>query len=172
MEMPPSCPTAIRLPLAASVPRLWGVPRGASAVARRQDSAALSATRAAPRVDLDLPHAGEEHTRIRRIHDEIGRARGVVDEQDLRPGLAPVGRSEDAAFGLRAVGASERRDVNVVGIFRVNDDARDASRVLEACALPVLAGVRGFPHAPAKGDVASDEGFSGAGPYDVRIGGS
>jgi len=122
-------------------------------------------------VDLQLPHAGEEHARIVRIHGDVRAAGVLVDEQHAVPRSAAVGRSEDAALRLRAVRVAERAGEDDVGVLRVDDHARDAAGPIEAHARPRFAGVGRLVDAIADRDVASDECLAGAGPDRVRIAG-
>ena len=143
---------------------------GRAGISRFPDAAPRAAARAAPGVNLDLPHAGVEDARVARVHHEIRRADGIIDEQHAVPRPAAVGRAIDAALRLRSIRVTQRRDVDDVGIRGVHDDASDPARVLETGAGPGLSRVRRFEHAPADGNVAADEGLAGSGPDDIRIG--
>ena len=109
--------------------------------------------------------------RVVQIHRDVGAAGVLVDEQRLRPRLAAVGRAEDAALRLRAVGVAERAGEHDVRVLRVDDEARDAAGLLEAHQRPGLAGVGRLVDALADRDVAADLALAGAGPDDVRVGG-
>src|SRR5439155_22396433 len=122
-----------------------------------------------PRVDLDLPHAGKEDPRIARVDRDVGAARVLVDEQRALPRPAAVGRPVHAALELRPVRVAEGAGEHDVGIARIDHDASDASRRLEAGARPGLARIRGFVDAVADRDVAADERLARAGPYDIWI---
>jgi hypothetical protein len=144
---------------------------GRAAVGRSKQPAARAAARPAPRVDLQLPHTGEEHARVVRIHGDIGAACVLVDEQHTVPRSAAIGRPEDAALRLRAVRVAERAGEDDVGVLRVDDHARDPAGPLEAHARPRFAAVGRLVDAVADRDVAADECLAGAGPDHVRIAG-
>ena len=144
---------------------------GHAAVARGEEPAAGTAAVAAPGVDLERPHPGEEDARVLRVHRDVGAAGVLVGEERLGPGLAAVGGAEDAALLLRAVGVAERARQHDVGILRVDHEARDAAGLLQAHERPGLAGVHGLVDALAERDVAADLALAGARPDDVRIGG-
>src|SRR5207247_8430853 len=82
---------------------------GRAAVARHEDSAAGPAALSSPRLDVDLPRAGEESPRVVRIHREIGNSGVLVHEEDPLPGLPAVHRAVNAALLLRAVTGPDRR---------------------------------------------------------------
>src|SRR6185295_13375146 len=119
---------------------------GRAAVDRLEHTAAGTAAGASPGVDLDLPHAGERQARV-----------------------AGVTGAVDAALLLRTVGVAERAGQHDVRIARVDDDAADPPRRVEAAVRPRLAGVCRLVDAVADRDVAADERFAGAGPDDVRV---
>ena len=91
-----------------------------------------------------------------RIHRDVRAAGVLVDEQRRSPGLAAVGRAEDAALRLRPVGVAERAREHDVRIRRIDDEARDAAGLLEAHQRPGLAGVGGLVDALPDRDVAAD----------------
>src|SRR5207245_8138292 len=74
-----------------------------AAVARHEQPAAGPSAFAAPRVDFELPHAGEDLPRVLRIHRQVRAAGVLVDEQRALPRLAAVRRPIDAALLLRPV---------------------------------------------------------------------
>src|SRR5262249_23710215 len=83
------------------------------------------------------------------VHDEIGRPGLVIDVQNLLPGLAAIGRLEDAALFVGREQVAQRRDVDDVRVDRVDDDASDVLAVLQAHVLPGAAGVGRFVNAVA-----------------------
>ena len=103
------------------------LPRRAG-VSGHVDRAAGAAALLRPRVQLDLPHAGEQHIRIVRIHRQAGTAGVRIGEERSLPGLAAVGRLEHAALRLRPRRAAERADIDDVRIRGCDDDAADAAR--------------------------------------------
>ncbi len=94
-----------------------------AAVVRDVDAAPRAAALATPRVELELPHRGEQRLRISRVHHDVDGACVRVDEEHLAPRLAAVRRAIDAALLLRAVAVTLRRDEHDVGVRRVDDDA-------------------------------------------------
>src|SRR5436190_19192295 len=130
---------------------------------RDVDAAARSAGELGPRMHLDLPRAGGEDTRVFRVHRESGAAGVLVDEQHAVPVRAAVGRAIDAALLLLARQASGRADEDDVGIGRVNEDARDAARLVEAGVRPRLPGVERSVDAVADDvAVANRRGLAGS----------
>src|SRR5207237_4401828 len=81
---------------------------GGAAVDRFEETAAAAAARAAPRVDLDLPHAGEQRARVARVDREVRAAGVLVDEEHALPRAAAVDRAIHAAIRLRPVRVAER----------------------------------------------------------------
>ena len=143
-------------------------PRGA-AVARHEQPAARAAALAAPRVQLELPHAREEDARVARVHRDLRAAGVLVDEQRPLPRGAAVGRTEHAALLLWTVRGAERARAHDLRIGRIDHDAADAAGLLEAHVRPRVAGVRRFVDAVPDRDVAANPRLAGAGPDDVRI---
>src|SRR5262249_44202474 len=143
---------------------------GRAAVARHEQAAAGSAALAAPGVDLQLPHAGEENPRIARIHRQLGAAGVLVDEQRALPRRAAVGGAEDAALGLRPIGVAQRAREHHLRVRRIDDDATDAPGLVEPHVLPRLPGLGRLVDAVADRDVAADPCLAGPGPDDVGIG--
>ncbi len=82
----------------------------------------------------------------------------------LLPRLAAVRGAINAALRLWSVAGAHRGRKNNVGIVRVDHDARDAARLFQTHVRPRFAGVGGLVNAVAEGDVAADEGFTGADP--------
>src|SRR6266542_4160857 len=69
------------------------------------------------------------------------------------PALATVARAEDAALRIGAVRVTERRDVHVVGIARIDADRRDVACLAEADVRPGPAAVGRLVYAVAVRDV-------------------
>jgi hypothetical protein len=65
---------------------------------------------------------------------------------------------------------TERRDENDVRIVRVNQNASDLARIVEADMGPRLSGVGGFVHAVAEGDLRAHVGFARTDIDNVGIG--
>src|SRR4029450_3872534 len=113
----------------------------APAAPETEAPAAGPAAVAAPRVNLEGPHAGEEHARVLRIHRDVRAARVLVDEQRARPGLAAVGRAIHAALLLRSIGVAHRTREGGLRILRMHDHPDDAAGLFEPEQRPGLAGV-------------------------------
>src|SRR5262249_23985870 len=145
-------------------------PRDA-AVSRSEEAAAGAAALTSPRVNLDLPHAGEQDSGIARIHRDVGAADLLVDEQRALPRRAAVAGAEHTALGLRTVCRAERARDDDVGVGGMDDDASDAAGFLESHARPRLARVGRLVDPVADRDVASDPRFASARPDDVVVGG-
>src|SRR6185437_16626872 len=93
---------------------------------RHVNAAPRAAAEHRPGVHHDLPFAGEQVVRVLRIDRQPGAAGVLVDEQDLFPALAAVGRFEYATLVLRARRPAERADIYDVRVGRVNDDSLNA----------------------------------------------
>src|SRR5439155_22426303 len=102
-----------------------------AAVTRHEQPAAWTAALAAPRMELDLPHARHQDARVARIHRDVRAAGLLVDEQRALPRRAAVGGSEHAALGLRTVGRPQRAREHDLRIRGIDDHAADPSRLLE-----------------------------------------
>ena len=91
----------------------------------------------------------------------------VVDEEDLVPGLAAVDGLEDAAVGVVRPLVAAGRDVDDVGVGRMDDDAGDRVRVGQAHVRPGLAAVDRFEDADAGLGAAEDVVLARPDPDDV-----
>src|SRR6185312_8720575 len=142
---------------------------GHAVVARGEYAAARTAAVLLPGALGDLPGAGKEYVRVVRVHAQAGAAGILVDEQRAFPGLAAVGGAEHAALLLRRRSTPQRAHEHVVGIARVDHDARDASGFRQAHVLPVLAGIGGLVHAVTDHVAWTDHPWL-AGTHPDRIG--
>src|SRR5205814_8787540 len=106
---------------------------------------------------------------VRRIHREVGRAGGVVAEQDLGPRLAAVCGLVNPALGVWPERTALRGDVGDVGVCRMNTDARNLLRLGEADEGPGLTTIRRLEDAVAVGDVAADRVLACPHVDDVAI---
>ena len=96
------------------------------------------------------------------LEGKIDRARVGVEEKHARPVLAAVVGAEDAALRVGAIGVAQCRHENALGIARIDEDAADLARVLQADLAPVLAAVGRFVHPVAMRDVGAHIGLAGA----------
>jgi hypothetical protein len=119
---------------------------------------------------IRLPQCGVDHIGIVGVDHDIDGAGARILEQRAFPRLAAVGALENAALLARAVIQPERRDIDDVGIGRVNADLRDRIDVLESDMRPRLPRVARFVDAIAWHDVAADARLAHADEDDVRIG--
>ena len=139
------------------------------AVARLVNAAAGAATDEAARRPAPLVRRREEDVRVRRIDDEIGRARVVVDEQRLRPRLAAVRRHEHAALRVGPEQVSHCRDPDHVRVLRVDDDAGDRLRFPQADVRERVPGVGGLEHAVTERRALAVVRLAGADVEHARI---
>ena len=131
--------------------------------------AARAATGPSPRMDFELPHAGEQHARVVGVHGDVRGAGILVDEEHLLPGPAAIRCPIDPALLLGPVAVPHRGHEDDVWVARIDDDARDAAGAVEAHVAPRLSCVSGSVDAIADGDVAANECLAGAGPDDVGV---
>src|SRR5690606_32209117 len=154
-----------RQPLVDRLPRL-------AAIRAAVDAAAVVAgldARVVPLATRALPGRGVQHVRIARIHDEVVRARLLVDVQHLAPRAAAVRRLEDAAVRVARPLHARCRDPDDVGVRRMYEDTADRVRARESHVLPRLTTVRGLVDAGARVRAAEDVRLARAHPQDVRI---
>src|SRR5678815_5152310 len=97
-----------------------------------------------------LIRAREQNLGVLGIENDVADARVVVDEERPGPGGAAVGGLVDATIAALAEERALRRDIHRIGIARVDDDFADVLGLLEAGALPGLAGIRGLVDAGAE----------------------
>jgi hypothetical protein len=107
---------------------------------------------------------------VRRIDRDVGEPGVLVDEFDLVPGLAAVGGLEDAALRVRAEQMAGRRDIDRVGLLRINYDARDRLRLLQADVREGLSAVDRLVDAVAERRRLAVVRLARADVDDVRIG--
>src|SRR4030095_6139620 len=144
---------------------------GVAAVRAAEQAAARTAAGNVPEVALGLPHRGEQQARVVRIHGEVDRARDVAAVEDPFPGRAAILRAVDTALAVWSENIAQYRDIDEVGILRMDADAADALAVLQADVLPAASGIGRLVDAVAVGDVEADRGLAGAGIDHVGIGG-
>ena len=119
---------------------------GVSAVGALPEPAPAASGGEAPGEALILPQRGVQDACVGRIEREIDRAGGIVDEQHLRPALAPVARAEHAACGVRSERVPHGGDVDDVRVGRVDADHGNVARIVESEVAPRLAAVGRSPH--------------------------
>src|SRR5580698_1319809 len=78
------------------------------------------------------PQICVDDLRIFGIEGQVGGAGVVVFVKNFLPGCAAVGRTEDTAFGIGAVGMAEDGYENAIGILRVYQDICDLLAVAQA----------------------------------------
>src|SRR5579872_1724673 len=122
---------------------------GGAAVCGPVDAAAGSAAVESPRSALALIHRSEEDVRILRIHDDVGRARVLVDEEAPGPRPPSVRRAEHTPLGVRSPQMTGRGDVDDLRVGGMDDDAADVAGVLEARRGPRASRVGGLVRAVA-----------------------
>src|SRR5262249_31639420 len=122
-----------------------------------------------PDVPAALVGGGDQDVRVARVYHHVGDAGVLADRQDVLPGLAAVGGLEQAAVAARPPERPLGGDVDDVRVARVEDDAGDVLRLLEAEVLPGLAAVVGAINAVAVADAALAVVLAGADPDDVGV---
>ena len=143
---------------------------GVAAVGGLEEAAARAAARHAPRRAAGFPQRREDHVGVLRIDRQVHAAGLFVAEQRAAPGLAAVGRLEDAALRMLVVDLAEHRRVDDVAVGRVHAEARDRLRIAEIRqVIPLLAAVGGLVDAVALDDVAAQLRFTAADVDDVGI---
>ncbi|GBD16679.1 hypothetical protein HRbin26_01582 [bacterium HR26] len=143
---------------------------GVTAVEGTPEPALLAAAHQRPGVALHLPDRREEDARVVAIHRDVVAAGVRALVEHLLPGLAAIGRAEDAALLVGPEGMAERRHVDDVRVARVDHDLADVAGVGEPAVDPGTAGIRGLVDAIAVGDVVADAGLAGADIDDVGVG--
>ena len=125
------------------------LPRRA-AVDRLEDAAVGAVPRRVfPRTLALLPQRRVDDVGVRRVDVDVLAAGVDVFEEHALERLPAVGRAEDAALFVRAVGMAERGDEQPIGVFRIDGDFRNLLRIAQAEMRPRLAGVRGLIDAVA-----------------------
>ncbi len=102
-------------------------------------------------------------------HHQVVRARIVINLERLLPGLAGVGRLEDAALAARSEQRAGRRDEHDVVVLRIDDDAIDVVGLAETHVRPRLAAVRGLVDTVAPRRRLPVVRLAAAGPDQVGI---
>ena len=83
-------------------------------------SAPRAAAGASPGVNLELPHAREQDSRVRGIHGDVRAPSVFIDEEDVLPALPAIEGAEDATLRLRAVAVTQRADEDDAGVSGVD----------------------------------------------------
>ncbi len=122
-----------------------------------------------PRPALHVVGRGVERVGVMPVEDEVDRAGRVVDVEDLLPGLAAIDRLEHPALFVRRPEVAHRRDVDDLGIGRMDQDAGHVVRVLQAHLLPGLPGVRGLVDAVTRVGDPHARRVARAHPHDVLV---
>src|SRR6266571_2432198 len=146
------------LPVVAAVRGFKDPPAGS--VRRRID---------APRWTTSVPQSRIDHLRILWIESEIDRADVVAFEQHLLPGGSAVARAIHASIRIRAVGVAERGNKHDAGIFRIDDDAANLPRIVQADVRPGLPRINGLVHPVAVGNLRAHVCFTRADVDYVRV---
>ena len=143
---------------------------GGAAVDRFEHAAARPAGRHGVLLAEGLPERRVDHVRVVAVERDVDRPGALVPEEDALPSVAPVGRLEDAALLAGDAVLPERRDVDNVGIGRVDADRGDAVRLGEADVLPGRARVAAAVDAVAREDVAADARLAHPDEDEVGVG--
>src|SRR6266404_2595433 len=143
---------------------------GGAVVVRTEEAVLGAAAIERPWSAVALPHGGEKYVRIAGIENDVNATGAVVEIEDFFPGLAAVASTEDAAFGVRAVGMAESGDEYDVWIRGMDDEFADVPGVLQSDIGPGFPGVIRTIDAVAEGDISADASFTGSRVNDVGIG--
>ena len=108
-----------------------------------------------PGLAFESRHPRVNNIRIAGLQLDIHCAYAVGNEQNLAPGLSAVRGFEDAALSIRFESVALRRDPNDVRISRMNANASNLARVVEADEFPRQPPVGRFVHATSGRDVAA-----------------
>jgi hypothetical protein len=84
-----------------------------------------------------------------RVHHQINRADVRPGKKDFIPGAAAIARAKDAALLVIRKEIANGRDVNYVGIARMDGDASDVMSVGQTHVRPGLSAVSRFVDAVA-----------------------
>ena len=117
----------------------------------------------------EFQSVGVNRARVLRVEGEVNRADVVAFVEDFLPVRSAVTRAIYTAVRIRAVGVSERCDENEFRIPRIDEDAADLPRVIEADVRPRLACVGGFVDAVAERDLRTHVGLARSNIKHVRI---
>ena len=85
-----------------------------------------------PRRAARRPQICVDDLRILGIESQVGGSGVVIFVENFPPGCATVGGTENAAFGIGAVGMAEDGNENAIGILRVYQDTCDLLAVAQA----------------------------------------
>src|SRR5260370_6014327 len=99
----------------------------------------------------------------------MGNARIFVNELNVVPRLTAVSCFVNPPRFVGTKQVTENRHVNYVGILRIDDDARDGLRILEAHLREGLAAVGRFIDAVTKAGTLAVVGLAGAHPDDFGV---
>ncbi len=131
---------------------------GVTAIDGLVEAAILAARGDCPRPANAVPHRGIERLGIIGGHFQIGRAKRLVDEQHLRPGLAAVAGAIDAAILAIGKGVAGAGHEHFIRVGRVDADGGNLADIAQADERPGLGAVHRFPDAAPDRDVAANLG--------------
>ena len=107
---------------------------------------------------------------MRRIDLYIGGAGVRVFVNNFLPRLAPVARTEQAAFFIWTVGMAEHSGKNTIGIARVDGKRGDLLAVSQAEVSPSLSRVSGFVNSVTNREIGAVQSFAAGDINDFGIG--
>ena len=122
-----------------------------------------------PRRDASSPEHGIDCLRARGVELQVGRAGVFVLIQNLLESLAAIGRTKNAALGVRAVRMPHGSDKKAVRIFRVNNNCSNLLRVAQSEVHPRFPRIGRFVNSVARGQVRPLQTFSAANVNHIRI---
>src|SRR5262245_47842652 len=109
-----------------------------------------------------MPETRIKDTRVGFVDRDICGASRVVDEESVLPGCPAGLASETSPASAGTERITKGFVIYYVGIFRMDPDPADLTRVFQTATGPCLPGVRRFVPAIAVAKVASDRRFGGS----------
>src|SRR5690349_13290615 len=120
-------------------------------------------------MNLQLPRRREENLWIRRVHDNVNRARVAVDKEHALPVRAANSGAIPTPFLLRSVTKPPPRDKDDIRIVRIDDDTSNTTTRVEPHLRPRMASVGRLVYAVPGRYVTSNPALAGASPHHVGV---
>src|SRR5205823_4034961 len=89
--------------------------------------------------------------------------------QNMLPSFATIGRTVDPSFFIRAMGMAECRDVDEIGILRMDAYPADVACIFQAYVRPGLATIGGFIDTVAMSHISANGRLTHTHIDDVAI---
>ena len=120
-------------------------------------------------IALTIPECGDDIVRVGWVHYHVDDPGLVVNEQDLFPSLAAVGRLKHTAIFIRAIESSGGSDINNFWILWGNKDATDLVSLLEPHVLPSGSAIGRFIDSISVRNRVARIRFACSRPYDLCV---